>query len=331
MFMYLCMYVCMYVSTGMLQRQGAQEWVWRELQETAEMNFRFINKVEPSSYATSLANGMHVYAIPHTVCGSELKFQCDLDMIGEYVNQLTPRNCIVSVAHKGLAGKTFLKERWYGTEHNKTDFTAAQVAMWEASLQSGGAWESQLALPLPNPFIPTDFELKAPPTPTEVLSAPHPVLVQRLGSTAAVLEVMLEQERPVTEITKPETSEPSGDTTAEGEQEEDEEGEEEQSGAPAADVDVPVLPGDKLLTWHLQDRVWSVPKMNVKVSLEALQATSTPLNVTLTELFAMCLKENLNEYSYYADCAGKTDYSCMLSGFYWLYMVLYLGFIDYIC
>ena len=45
--------------------------------------------------------------------------------------------------------------------------------------------------------------------------------------------------------------------------------------------------------------------MNVRVSLEALLATASPLHVALTDVFCLCLKETLNEFSYYADCAGK--------------------------
>lgn len=47
-----------------------------------------------------------------------------------------------------------------------------------------------------------------------------------------------------------------------------------------------------------------MPKVSVKILFESQLAASTPLYVAFTELFSLCLKELLSEYSYYADCAG---------------------------
>ena len=48
------------VLVGLLQRAGVQEWVLSEVRETDEMQFRFLNKTEPSSYCVELANNMQV-------------------------------------------------------------------------------------------------------------------------------------------------------------------------------------------------------------------------------------------------------------------------------
>ena len=47
------------LSAGLLKREGVLSWVWEELQATAAMQFRFLNPVDPSDYATQLANSMH--------------------------------------------------------------------------------------------------------------------------------------------------------------------------------------------------------------------------------------------------------------------------------
>jgi secreted Zn-dependent insulinase-like peptidase len=57
----------------------------------------------------------------------------------------------------------------------------------------------------------------------------------------------------------------------------------------------------------MQDVTWKVPKVNVMITLEAIQPFSTPIGLVLTEIFASCLKEALSEYSYYADCAGEYE------------------------
>lgn len=312
----------------MLQRSGPQEWVWQELKETGDMNFRFLNKSEPSSYATNLANGMHIYAVEHTVCGAYLQFQCDLQEVWSYLSHFKPDNSIILVAHRGFTGKTTLKERWYGTDYNKTDYSAPQLQRWQtAHTFTGGVWEGKLYLPLPNPFLPTDFDLKS----GAVAVVVQPVLIERVGDAPVLDDVLVEQERsqeadPVTAsgpdpASAEEDSEPAAEGQNAAQDEGDEEGEgvdEGEDGLGDAAAELPVLAGDKLLTWHLQDTTWKMPKANVKVSLETLQAASSPLSVTLTELLAMCLKENLNEYSYYADCAGECSLLVLFLWAQWL-------------
>ena len=64
------------------------------------------------------------------------------------------------------------------------------------------------------------------------------------------------------------------------------------------------IAGEKLFAWFLNDRLWGLLKLNVKLMLETSGANSSSLAVTLTESFSLCFKELFNEYSYYADCAG---------------------------
>jgi insulysin len=45
----------------MLRKEGPQLWVANEVREVHDMNFRFINKSEPSDYAVRIAEAMHIY------------------------------------------------------------------------------------------------------------------------------------------------------------------------------------------------------------------------------------------------------------------------------
>jgi len=154
------------MTAGMLQRTGIQDWVWQELKETAEMNFRFINKTEPSDYVTHLANNMHKYRPDHVVAGGELMFEKDLATCDSFLHHLMPSNCIITVFNKAFAGRTTEKERWYGTEHNKKPFSSAQLMLWEEALRMAkdhspdDPWTALLHLPLPNVFVPTEFALR---------------------------------------------------------------------------------------------------------------------------------------------------------------------------
>jgi len=304
---------CVFAYLYMMGQKGPQEWVWKELQDTEEMNFRFINKVEPSDYATSLANGMHLYSIPHTVSGANLLYQMDLAQIEEYRSYLRPENSFIVVSHRGFAGKTALKEHWYGTEHNNRAYDAeSELAAWQKAFTQESEWSAVLDLPQPNPFIPTEFDLKPPlapvvsskEDPTEAAAASggkgtgreYPRLAERKLDVADVLQSMVQQ---------PRVEEPDVPPTPPGEEEQEEEEEEEEEGAAVGGgADLPAQEGEFLSCWHLQDTTWKVPKLNVKIALETLHATSTPQQIAFTDLFCMCLKELLNEFSYYADCAG---------------------------
>jgi secreted Zn-dependent insulinase-like peptidase len=77
------------------------------------MNFRFLNKSDPSDYVTELANGMHVFSKAHTVAGSHLHFAEDLAEVQVYLESLTPSNSFILVTDKAFAGSTTLKEKWY--------------------------------------------------------------------------------------------------------------------------------------------------------------------------------------------------------------------------
>lgn len=89
----------------------------------------------------------------------------------------------------------------------------------------------------------------------------------------------------------------------------DEEEDEEEGSAPGEGGVIPASLGKHSVVWYMKDNKWNVPKVNVTVSLESMYATATPLNVTMTEMLSKCLKEILNEYSYYADCAGRLHFS----------------------
>eukprot|EP01034_Spumella_vulgaris_P021908 gene21909-27985_t len=309
---------CVFAYIGMIQRSGPQQWVWTEIKEAADMSFRFINKTEPSDYCTKLANNMQLYAVPHTVTGDELYFECDSALSMQYLEHLTPRNSIVCSFHRGLAGKTTLKEKWYGTDYNITSVSDEALQRWEAGRAGGSQWDVVLSLPKPNPFIPTDFDLKNAASSDAVKPLPslvHRIITEAVESVDLTHSAAEEEEVPVSvdavsvedvkieESTAEATTAPAAD---EDEDEEEEEGEEEESApeASGASDTLTTPPGKQLVTWFQPDTTWEVPKVNVNIALENLFATSSPLNVAFAELAADCLKEVLADYSYYADCAG---------------------------
>ncbi|CAE7743240.1 Ide, partial [Symbiodinium microadriaticum] len=146
---------------GLLRKEGPQEWVAKEVKDVHDMNFRFISKSEPSDYAVRVAEAMHLYPKDFVLSGDKLVFDLDLSKVGNFLEYLRPSNALVLVIHKGLAGKTSLKEKWYGTPYNYRPVDVPEMQRWEACVTGGVSGvtspTTQLTLPIPNSFMPTDF------------------------------------------------------------------------------------------------------------------------------------------------------------------------------
>ena len=130
---------CIFTYIGMIQRTGPQDWVWQELKDIAEMGFRYKDKSDPADYAVECSNHLQIYAPEHVIAGNTLLFEKDLEQSMEYMKYLVPSNCFIFVMHKGLEGKTALKEKWYGTDHNVRNFTTEELELWQANLEGKGS------------------------------------------------------------------------------------------------------------------------------------------------------------------------------------------------
>ena len=282
---------CIFAYIGMLKRSGPQDWIWEELKDMSDMKFRFMDKVDPSDYVTRLANHLQTYEPVHAIAGSELIFERNLSKTFEFLEYLNPDNCIIFTSFKGFEGKTALKEKWYGTDHNIRPVQEHELKLWRENYEGVDiTWKDLVALPKPNPFVPTDFDLRG-----KVENSTFPVLAFKIlnpDTDTATTEKHSEAEDKAG-IAEGEECEQSG-----------EEVDEEEDGADNGGKWDPVLHGKALQLFHKQDSVWNVPKLNVYFSLESCFATCTPWNTVMTDLFQGILKEIMNEYSYYADCAG---------------------------
>ena len=62
----------------------------------------------------------------------------------------------------GFAGITTMKEKWYGTDYNICSLdNVSQIDRWTTCLQGSSEWAESVFLPLKNPFVPTDFNIRA--------------------------------------------------------------------------------------------------------------------------------------------------------------------------
>jgi insulysin len=222
------------------------------------------------------------------IAGVTLISEPDLAEVTALMKYLHPENCIVFFSHKGVEGTTSLTEKWYGTKYDDKKMTSDQLTAWKrafADYASGSEWCKDLFLPSPNTFIPTDFEIQYKGPKKSILEndGEAPALIERVISNTLDADIPL----PLVEAGGAEEKKDL-----------------ETAGKVEAPVTASTLPGRKLMTWHLQDKKWMIPKTNVLIKLETMHAYSTPLNVALMDLFANVLEEALVDLAYYADCAG---------------------------
>jgi insulysin len=157
-----------------LHVQGPQKWIWEELANIAEVNFRFKQKSDASTTVSKLSNSLYKFTEdgdipPQFVLSSSIPQTYDELAILDYGKFLSPDNFTVTLVSQSLNGLD-KKEKWYGTEYSydtipadlMTDIKNAQMI-------------SQLHFPNPNLFIPRDFNVlqtksKSPLT--------HPYLIE---------------------------------------------------------------------------------------------------------------------------------------------------------
>uniref|UniRef100_A0A1I8GS29 Peptidase_M16 domain-containing protein n=1 Tax=Macrostomum lignano TaxID=282301 RepID=A0A1I8GS29_9PLAT len=157
---------------GQLRRAGPQAWVHRELSDLAALAFRYRDR-EPSAEATQrLARRLLTYPMPQLLTADCLVTEFAPELIAEVLDQLHPHRCkvfAVSKAFEPHCPPDGCVEPIYGVRHRlqplPPDLLAACLALYNGDAPADGADSllSDLRLPDPNPFIPSQFALIAAP------------------------------------------------------------------------------------------------------------------------------------------------------------------------
>lgn len=144
---------------AMLKLLGPQEWVWKENSDMSKINFRFKQKLGTSSTVSKMSNKLYqftedAYIPPENLLNSSVVREFNADEITKYGSYLSPDNLRISLTSQNLKDLEET-ERWYGTEYSYDDIPSELLE--KSRLASVNA---DLHLPLPNKFIPQDFNVK---------------------------------------------------------------------------------------------------------------------------------------------------------------------------
>ncbi|CAJ0766958.1 20474_t:CDS:10 [Entrophospora sp. SA101] len=139
----------------MLKNEGIQEWIYHEAEILSAVSFKFKEKSQPEDYTSELSNALQSSYPREWVLNKSYIFrEYNPKLIQESLDWLRPDNFILT-----LVSQTFTnldqKEKWYGTEYKVEPMSENFLQELKST-----TIDSELKLPLPNEFIPTNFEIK---------------------------------------------------------------------------------------------------------------------------------------------------------------------------
>jgi len=316
-------HACIYAYVGMMRAHGPQEWVWSEMAVQAATSFRFQSKYSPVGYTTSLASQLsEPLAVAHpekVLTGESLFFEYNAASVRAVLEHFTPANSRVLLSAKApaVAERCTLREKVYGTAYFEEPLapalqeriaavaaayekvTAERIALLGGRPATGGAaWRGEAAAAAPPPA--------APPAAAAVVAqafaaALSPPLTLPAPNAFLATDFAIRDEKLAARKAAEESSAAAAAAAA-------------AEGAPHSTIGgvrVRREPAPRLLrrdarceAFFLTDDFFGVPKLSVYVQLRLPASAASARGACLLDLYVRLLVEELNEYTYAADCAG---------------------------
>nr|VFK51503.1 MAG: Secreted Zn-dependent peptidases, insulinase-like [Candidatus Kentron sp. TC] len=155
----------------LIDAEGVQAWLFRELSRLANMDFLFREEAPPVDYASHLANVLHEYPVPDILRGPFVMDRYDAELIRRYLLALTPDNVLVMVSDpdaEETKGALWLRTPWFGAPYKRESIDPDVLHAWREEPAT-----PPISIPAPNPFIPEDLSLKPIARPGSPLVVTH--------------------------------------------------------------------------------------------------------------------------------------------------------------
>lgn len=128
-----------------------------ELCQISDMNFRFRENGDPTSFCSSVAELLFNYPPNSILRGSSETGEYDPEVAKMFLDRIRPNNAFITIVNSDFSEEgEWLKERWYGAVFQEVDMSQEQIDRWDSATAEGRA----LRLPELNAYIPTDFSLR---------------------------------------------------------------------------------------------------------------------------------------------------------------------------
>lgn len=140
---------------GLIKEQGVEAWRQEELAAMGEINFRYIEKQDPSRYVAALASKMQKYPAHEVVREPYLITEFDTEAINSILDRLIPANLIMMVTGPDLP--TDKISDYYQVPYAANAIDSLEIELWQSAKPF-----ADLELPVKNRFIPSDLSLIEP-------------------------------------------------------------------------------------------------------------------------------------------------------------------------
>lgn len=261
----------------MLQEKTIPDYVFQEVLQLSELEWRFATKGKAGNYVQSLATNMQKYPPslyvagprrialtepdnklldsndPRTTFSSKKQLESSKSSLKEYVNRISLNNVMVTVSSKDFEGKTDKVEKWYGTNYSVRPIPEDTLSQWR---NCPSPRDLQIDYPKPNVFIPCEAGLRVNITPIQ-------------KSPAKDFEARIAPIPPPALIR---------DTTSDG----------------------------RWTVHFKEDNRFGLPKAFVVFQILTAEVFASAENAALSNFYDACIIDKLGEYAYDAGLAGLT-------------------------
>jgi len=161
-------YIYMYVD--MITRNGIDKWRYDELKKINEIDFRFLNKIDPIDYTVIISENLLYYPYEHALDVAYFFDNYDdlaKRLYEKILSMISRRKSVVIISSKEYHDLAIKKEKFYGIKYmDKTDATTfGSEFVYRTTL------DIKLELPIHNDWIPDRIELMKA---VNVLNAKYP-------------------------------------------------------------------------------------------------------------------------------------------------------------
>ncbi|KNA04271.1 hypothetical protein SOVF_201220 [Spinacia oleracea] len=147
-----------YQYLKLLRQAPPEDWIFKELQDIGNMEFRFAEEQPQDDYAAELAANLLTYPPQHVIYGEYAYEDWDAEKIKFLLNFFTPDNMRVDLLSKSFdKSGDVLCEPWFGANYTEEDIASSMMDLW----RDPPAIDGSLHMPSKNEFIPVDFLVHA--------------------------------------------------------------------------------------------------------------------------------------------------------------------------
>ncbi|KAJ9565085.1 hypothetical protein OSB04_001051 [Centaurea solstitialis] len=120
-----------YQYLKLLQQGSPQEWIYRELQDIANMDFTFAEEQPQDEYAAELSENLLIYPPEHTIYGDYAYKVWDAEMVKHVLTFFTPDNMRTDILSKSFNKSQDVKcEPWFGSQYIEENIPQSLLELW---------------------------------------------------------------------------------------------------------------------------------------------------------------------------------------------------------